>query len=420
MAVVGLKELKHKWLQLDLGLVGSLGPWQLMILLAEPAQAIKVQSGVFDVTKYGAKVGNTDISQAILSAWKEACASTSASKIVVPAGTYLMNEVTLQGPCKGPIELQIQGTLKAPDDPGQFKQAGWLTIQRVDQFTLSGTGTLDGQGPTAWSQNHCDKNPECKQFAMNMRFNSVTNSVVRNITSLDSKNFHVNLLGCKNMTFDHFTITAPENSVNTDGIHIGRSSGINIIDSNIKTGDDCVSVGHGSQQITVERVTCGPGHGISVGSLGRYKNEQPVSGVTVKNCTLINTSNGVRVKTWPASPAAGTAADMHFEDIIMNNVGNPVVIDQEYCPYNQCTSKEPSLVKISNVSFKNIRGTSSTRVAVKLVCSKGNPCENVEIGDIDLSYSGAGGPATSQCANIKPSFSGKQNPPTCVNSAQSS
>ncbi|CAL5342323.1 unnamed protein product [Camellia sinensis] len=389
----------------------------LLLLLA---QTIKVQSGVFDVTKYGAKVGNTDISQAILSAWKEACASTSASKIVVPAGTYLMNEVTLQGPCKGPIELQIQGTLKAPDDPGQFKQAGWLTIQRVDQFTLSGTGTLDGQGPTAWSQNHCDKNPECKQFAMNMRFNSVTNSVVRNITSLDSKNFHVNLLGCKNMTFDHFTITAPENSVNTDGIHIGRSSGINIIDSNIKTGDDCVSVGHGSQQITVERVTCGPGHGISVGSLGRYKNEQPVSGVTVKNCTLINTSNGVRVKTWPASPAAGTAADMHFEDIIMNNVGNPVVIDQEYCPYNQCTSKEPSLVKISNVSFKNIRGTSSTRVAVKLVCSKGNPCENVEIGDIDLSYSGAGGPATSQCANIKPSFSGKQNPPTCVNSAQSS
>ena len=32
----------------------------LLLLLA---QTIKVQSGVFDVTKYGAKVGNTDISQ---------------------------------------------------------------------------------------------------------------------------------------------------------------------------------------------------------------------------------------------------------------------------------------------------------------------------------------------------------------------
>ncbi|OMO50508.1 Glycoside hydrolase, family 28 [Corchorus olitorius] len=56
------------------------------------------------------------------------------------------------------------------------------------------------------------------------------------------------------------TIIAPDESPNTDGIHIGRSSEITIIDSTISTGDDCVSLGGGSQNVTIRRVTCGPGH----------------------------------------------------------------------------------------------------------------------------------------------------------------
>jgi len=133
-------------------------------------------------------------------------------------------------------------------------------------------------------------------------------------------------------------VIAPESSINTDGIHIGRSSHINIIDSSIRTGDDCISLGDGSRQVTVTGVTCGPGHGISVGSLGKYENEEPVVGLTVSNCTLINTQNGVRIKTWPASNA-GSVSDMHFEDIVMVNVGYPIIIDQQYCPWNQCNLK---------------------------------------------------------------------------------
>jgi galacturan 1,4-alpha-galacturonidase len=236
--------------------------------------------------------------------------------------------------------------------------------------------------------------------------------MIQDITSLDSKLFHMNILNCKNMTLHHIPLNAPETRLNTDGIHIGRSTGVNITDANIKTGDDCVSLGDGSQQINIEKVACGPGHGISVGSLGRSHNEEPVIGVTVRNCTLTNTMNGVRVKTWPASPT-GVASELHFEDITMNNVSTPILIDQEYCPYSKCDSKVPSRVKISNVSFKRIRGTSATQLAVKLVCSKGIPCQNVAISDINLKYNGKEGPATSQCANVKPMVSGNLVPPAC-------
>lgn len=178
-----------------------------------------------------------------------------------------------------------------------------------------------------------------KYMKQNFGFNFLNNSFVGTVTSKDSKNFHVNVLGCNNFTFDGFHIIAPEDSPNTDGIHIGRSTEIHVKNVNIATGDDCVSLGDGSKNIYVENVKCGPGHGISVGSLGKYDNEAPVSGFYVKNCTISNTQNGVRIKTWPGTNGAITITDMHFDGITMNNVANPVIIDQEYCPWNQCNKK---------------------------------------------------------------------------------
>ncbi|XVF20732.1 hypothetical protein REPUB_Repub12eG0028200 [Reevesia pubescens] len=182
--------------------------------------------------------------------------------------------------------------------------------------------------------------------------------MIQDITTKDRKQFNVNVLGCKNITFQHFTVSAPENSLNTDGIHIGHSDGVNIINSDIKTGDDCVSIGDGSKNVVVNGVTCGPGHGISIGSLGKFQGEEPVAGVRIMNSTISNTQNGVRVKTWPAS-YPGSASDMHFEDITMNNVGNPIIIDQQYCPWNQCNLKVHSYLSKSLSNDKCYDGNRS-------------------------------------------------------------
>uniref|UniRef100_A0A5B6Z8C6 Putative polygalacturonase-like n=1 Tax=Davidia involucrata TaxID=16924 RepID=A0A5B6Z8C6_DAVIN len=380
----------------------------ISLLLLSASYAAEAE--VFDVTKYGAKA-NAEISQALLSAWKGACESTSPSSVVVPAGTYKLNEIVLKGPCKAPLEVKIEGTLQANADPASFKSATWVDFRYITGFTLSGGGTFDGQGARAWARNDCHKNKKCARNAMNLSFNFITNGLIHDVTTLNSKNFHVNVLGCKNVTFQHFTVTAPGESPNTDGIHLGRSTGVNIIESTIKTGDDCISLGDGMRDMLIEKVTCGPGHGISIGSLGKFETEEPVSGITVRNCSLSNTQNGIRIKTWPSVPGRTTVSDFHVEDIIMDNVGYPIVIDQEYCPHNLCKLESPSKIKISNISYKNIRGTSSTKDVVKLNCSKGVPCENIEIGDIDLAYNGREGPASSTCANVHPKFSGKQNPP---------
>ncbi|KAF9615366.1 hypothetical protein IFM89_023017 [Coptis chinensis] len=204
-------------------------------------------------------------------------------------------------------------------------------------------------------------------------------------------------------------ITAPNKSPNTDGIHISQSTKINITSSTIGVGDDCISIGPSSNNIYISKVTCGPGHGISVGSLGKYPNEQDVNGVHVQNCTLIGPDNGVRVKSWPGSPSS-KATNLKFEDNIMTNVKNPIIIDQEYCPSKGCETK-PSQVEISDVLFKNIKGTATTKSEVTLVCSSSMPCENVVLANIDLKYILSDGLATSTCTNVKGiSITGIENP----------
>lgn len=156
-----------------------------------------------------------------------------------------------------------------------------------------------------------------------------------------------------------------------------------------------------------------PGHGISIGSLGLRPDEHDVSGIVVKNCTLTNTTNGARIKSWHQSPRI-QASNIVFEDLVMNEVRNPIFIDQHYG-----SKKKPgsSLVKISDVHFKNIRGTTISTNAVALSCSDVVPCEGIELVDIDLSYTGGSTIQnfifSSACEHAIATFSGKQNPPPC-------
>ncbi|KAK4788616.1 hypothetical protein SAY86_019935 [Trapa natans] len=87
------------------------------------------------------------------------------------------------------------------------------------------------------------------------------------------------VFGTKNITFHSIKIIAPEDSPYIDRIHIGHSSAVTIVDTNIETRDDCVSIGDGIEQVTITSVTCGPSHGISIGSLGKYNIELPMNDI---------------------------------------------------------------------------------------------------------------------------------------------
>ncbi|KAK3423883.1 hypothetical protein EUGRSUZ_F00633 [Eucalyptus grandis] len=353
-------------------------PTVSLLILMLALTSNQAQARVFDIKKFGAVGdGKTDNSKALYDVWKGACRSKGTNVIVIPSGTYLLGPVVLTGPCNGAIEFQIKGTLRASNSP-QLGIDHWITFRFIDRLRITG-GVLDGQGAASWPCRSqvkitnvlCDFLPLCVYFHQTMRLDFVTKAWIRHVTSLNSKNFHFNLFSCKDITFDHVTITAPEDSPNTDGIHMGRSSNVFVRDSVISTGDDCISLGPGSKNIKVTGIACGPGHGISVGSLGGTPNEPPVTTVFVRNCTFTDTQNGMRIKT-RAPSYQGVVQDITFQDIIVKNAGNPIIIDQQYCPSKKCRN-QASKVKISDVGFRNIRGTTSSLVAVNINCSPAVP-----------------------------------------------
>ncbi|XXG58564.1 hypothetical protein AAC387_Pa04g0847 [Persea americana] len=394
--------------------------WLVPIFLRKPAngdlQVSFALCGEFNIMDHGAKAdGKTDDAQAFQDTWTAACGSSGPATIIVPKGDYWMGPLKFTGPCKGvpSITMKLDGHLLAETDLNKFPSGDWVYFGWIDGLTITGTGVFDGQGASIWHLNDCQQNEKCKLLPTNVKFMSMTNTVIDGITSLNSKNFNFGVVECKNFKAINFKVTNPGDSPNTDGMHVERCSDVTIEGAQIGTGDDCISLGQGLTNVQISKVTCGPGHGISVGSLGKYPDEKDVTGLIVSDSTISDTLNGIRIKSWGNSPSASSVSNVTFENITFKNVNNPIIIDQEYCPGGACANEVPSKVQISDVTFKNIQGTSASEVGVTLLCSKGLPCKNVKLQDINITPSKGAAPLTSTCSNIKALYMGTQVPPPC-------
>ncbi|KAI9071299.1 hypothetical protein K1719_046743 [Acacia pycnantha] len=222
--------------------------------------------------------------------------------------------------------------------------------------------------------------------------------------------FHIAFYQCHHVKVQGAKVVAAAKSPNTDGIHIAGSSDVTILNSNIRTGDDCVFVGSGTTNLWVENIACGPGHGISIGSLGQDQNEAGVQNVTVKTVKFMSTENGVRIKTW-GKPSNAFVKGVLFQHAVMVDVQNPIIIDQNYCLGSGC-SRQASGVKISDVTYQDIHGTSATEVAVKFDCSSKNPCSGIQLEDVKLTYNNQ--VAQASCQNAGGSSQGYVQPQSCL------
>ncbi|KAJ1704618.1 hypothetical protein LUZ63_004397 [Rhynchospora breviuscula] len=378
--------------------------------------ALNANATSFSVGSYGAKGDpSVDDTTAFVNTWKAACASSGDVELLIPQGTYFLGQVIFRGPCKfNTITVNLKGVLKASTDLSRFgKGDDWVEFSFFNGLTLTGGGTFDGQGRSSWSKNECPTKKNCKVLPTSVKFVSLTNAEVKGVNSKDPKFFHFGVLQCNNFKASNIYLKAPEDSPNTDGIHIERSKSVSITASTIGTGDDCISIGQGNSDVLISGIKCGPGHGISVGSLGRYPNEGNVQGLIVKDSIIFGTTNGVRIKTWENSPSWSNVDNMTFQNIKMNNVYNPIIIDQNYCPYYNCDRSAPSKVKLSNIFFKDITGSSKSQAAVTVKCSQAAPCQNVNLQNVNLQYTGGSNP-TAVCSYANIAFSGTKVPAECT------
>ncbi|OQD75603.1 hypothetical protein PENDEC_c006G03230 [Penicillium decumbens] len=194
--------------------------------------------------------------------------------------------------------------------------------------------------------------------------------------------------------------TSKNTAKNTDGWDIYRSSNIVIQDSVINNGDDCVSFKPNSTEILIQNLHCNGSHGISVGSLGQYKDEVDiVENVLVFNVSMFNASDGARIKVWPGVSSAlstdlqggggsGIVKNITYDTMTVENVDYAIEVTQCYGQSNLTLCNEyPSSLTISDVLFTNIKGTTSGEydpLVGTIVCSSPDVCSDIYATNIDV------------------------------------
>ncbi|KAF8677134.1 hypothetical protein HU200_046601 [Digitaria exilis] len=348
---------------------------------------------VVNVDTFGAAGdGDADDTEAFANAWKTACSLDNAV-FLVPAGRrYKVGAITFMGPCKDRLIIQIQGTIVAPEEPSEWDPRSprlWLLFSGLAGARIQGGGVIDGSGSKWWA-NSCkiNKSNPCKAAPTAVTIDSCRGVRVKGLHVQNAQQMHLTVYRSKNVRLAGVHIDSPEDSPNTDGIHVAESTAVSITNCRIGTGDDCISIVNASFNIRMKNIVCGPGHGISIGSLGKGGTFAAVENVALDTARISRAQNGVRIKTWQGG--SGYVKNVRFSNVVVDDVDHPIIIDQFYCdasaavaaPCGGATSS--SAVEVAGVMYRNISGTSRRAEAIKFACSDAVPCTGIVLRDIDL------------------------------------
>uniref|UniRef100_A0A6N2K2M3 Pectate lyase superfamily protein domain-containing protein n=1 Tax=Salix viminalis TaxID=40686 RepID=A0A6N2K2M3_SALVM len=310
-----------------------------------------------NVDSYGA-VGDgvSDDTQAFENAWNTACTTPKSVFLVPPGRHYLVNATIFKGPCAERLVIQIDGTIVAPDEPKNWDPnlpRLWLDFSKLNGVLFQGNGVIDGSGSKWWASS-CKKN---KSNALTIDSSSAVK--IEGLTIQNSQQMHFVISRSDSVRVSDVLVSAPEDSPNTDGIHIT-----------------------GSTNVVLQDCKIGTGHGISIGSLGKDNSTSTVTKVVLDTAFLRETTNGLRIKTWQGGH--GYVRGVRFENVAMENVVNPIIIDQFYCDSPKTCKNQTSAVEISEITYRNISGTTKSSKAMKFACSDTVPCNNIVLSNINL------------------------------------
>ncbi|KAK7745865.1 hypothetical protein SLS53_002583 [Cytospora paraplurivora] len=167
---------------------------------------------------------------------------------------------------------------------------------------------------------------------------------------------------------------------NSDGFDIKSSDYVTLSATSVYNQDDCVAVTSGTH-IAVSGLYCSGGHGLSIGSIGG-KSNNTVDNVTFSDSVVVNSQNGVRIKS--NSNTTGSVTNILYTGISISNISNyGLDVQQDYL--NGGPTGDPTNgVLIANVTFENVTGTvQDDAYSYYILCGDGS-CEDFTFTDLDI------------------------------------
>jgi polygalacturonase len=345
-----------------------------------PAQP-NIPSRKVSLADFGAiadgKTSNSDAFRRAIAAVEEG----GGGILVVPPGEYFTGPIELCS--KLDLRLERGARLVFSDVLSDYRQDGDdvqppISARDCHDVAISGEGTIDGNGKAWWErvQQARAKNPLKHDDAAPrphlIVFKRCQRVRLSGVTLTRSPMFHFVPSLCEEVTVEGITIVAPPDSPNTDGIDPSQTKRLLIAHCNIDTGDDCIAFKAGGssgpfvEDVLVTDCTFKRGHGCSVGSA----TSSGLRRITIRRCTFDGTDVGVRFKS--NRMRGGVCEDVTFTDLLMKNVGMPILIYSYYpFPLGAGLPKPPELGKHAATAPVTRKTPIWRRITVRNITSTG-------------------------------------------------
>jgi polygalacturonase len=327
---------------------------------------------VFDVRSFGAVGDGQTLDTAAFAKAIQAAGAAGGGTVLVSPGRYLIGAIELASHVRLCVDggATVLASQRADDYP--LVENVWMPARQLispliyahdaEDITISGRGTIDGQGASWWQPILAAKArrraalvgattrpatapssalPDAVPGLPRGRpqligFLRCSNVVIEGVTLLNSPQWNIHPLLCERVRIDGVTITAHVPSPNTDGINPESCRGVQILNCRIDNGDDCVTLKSGADEpgrrlgrpdedITIANCIMYHGHGgVTIGS----EMSGGVRNVTVANCIFHGTDNGIRIKSQRGR--GGVVEGIVVDNVVMQDVPHPFVITAFY------------------------------------------------------------------------------------------
>jgi len=144
------------------------------------------------------------------------------------------------------IDLEFEGIAGLAHQP-------CIYAEDAKNVTITGYGTLDGQGSYWWTRQRAGQNAHPRPYLV--CFNHCEQVTLENVTLTNSPAWTVHPLYCRNVVIRGLNIKNPADSPNTDGIDPDGCQDVRIHDCTIDVGDDCIAIKSGTED-TPNRQVC--------------------------------------------------------------------------------------------------------------------------------------------------------------------
>lgn len=211
-----------------------------------------------------------------------------------------------------------------------------IFAEHAEDITIIGPGRIDGNAEAAGWWIDVKKYPIGRPRLL--FFNRCDGVHVHGILAANSASWQLHPYFSRNVDFIDLEIHAPKDSPNTDAIDPEACDVVNIIGCRFSVGDDCIAIKSGKIDIgkrfkqpanlhTIRNCLMQFGHGaVTLGS----EMAGGVTNLTVNRCVFKATDRGLRIKTRRGRGKDAIIDGVVFENIRMEGVITPVVINMWY------------------------------------------------------------------------------------------